>query len=211
MVSGYNTTQPPAVGHMKAAHYALHYIHSRHNYGISFTSALVALMHCYAHFPPSADAEAHSNAIPPTPATSSTLPSYSNACWGYQIGSAVTDGTILPLFNFWSMNGDFVFWYGRPLGWLCNRQEQTSLSSTNAKSKKNVDFRHLCTSMCEAGHSLPDATQRTLLYNDNEACIKWSHNMTSEAPRHIKLREKNKSTAVKHVSGKINPLRSFFY
>ena len=48
----------PALGHMKAALYALHYIHSTHDYGISFTSALVAPVHCYEHFPPLTDAEA---------------------------------------------------------------------------------------------------------------------------------------------------------
>jgi len=213
----------PTVGHMKAALYALHYIHSTHDYGISFTSNSVAPMHCYIHFPPSTDVEAYSNAIPLTPATSSTLSSYSNACWGSQIGSAVAEGTLLPLFKFWSMSGGIIFRNGGPLGWLCKRQDCTSLSScktkiraTNATSKKVLDFRHLCTSMCEAGHSLPDATQPTLLYNDNDACVKWSHNMTSKAARHIKLREnsvrewvKNKSLAVKHVSGKINPLDIF--
>jgi hypothetical protein len=35
----------PAVGHMKAAFFALHYIHSTYNYGISFTSEAVAPMH----------------------------------------------------------------------------------------------------------------------------------------------------------------------
>ena len=153
-------------------------------------------MHCYVHFPSSTDVEACSDAIPPTPATSSTLSSYSDACWGSQIASAVADGTLLPLFKFRSMSGSIIFWYSGPLGWLCECQDCTSLSSceakiraTNATLKKVLDFCHLCTSMCEAGHSLPDATQPTLLYNDNDACVKWSHNMTSKAARHIKLRE----------------------
>ena len=85
---------------MKAALYALHYIHSMHDYGISFTSDAVTPMHCYVHFPPSTDIEAYTDAIPPTPTTSSTLSSYSDACWGLQIGSAVADGTLLPLFKF---------------------------------------------------------------------------------------------------------------
>ena len=63
----------PSVGHMKAALYALHYIHSTHDYGISFTSDSVAPMHCYIHFPPSTDVEAYTDALPPTPTTSSTL------------------------------------------------------------------------------------------------------------------------------------------
>jgi hypothetical protein len=39
----------PAVGHMKAALYVLHYIHSTHNYGISFTLDSVSPMHSYIH------------------------------------------------------------------------------------------------------------------------------------------------------------------
>jgi hypothetical protein len=35
----------PSVGHMKAALYTLHYIHSTYDYGISFTSDSVAPMH----------------------------------------------------------------------------------------------------------------------------------------------------------------------
>lgn len=208
---------------MKTALYALHYIHSTHDYGISFTSDSVDPMHCYVHFPPSTDVEAYSDAIPPTPATSSTLSSYSDACWGSQIGSAVVEGTLLPLFKFRSMSGGIIFRYGGPLGWLCERQDQnlTSLNSceaeiraTNATSKKVVDFRNLCTSMCANGHSLPDSTLPTILYNDNDACVcvKWLHNMTSKATRHIELREnsvrewvQNNSLAVKHISGKINP------
>ncbi len=89
----------PSVGHMKAALYALHYIHSTHDYGISFTSDSVAPMHSYIHFPPSTDIEAYTDALPPTPTTSSTLSSYSDACWGSQIGNAVADGTLLPLFK----------------------------------------------------------------------------------------------------------------
>ena len=209
----------PSVGHMKAALYALHYIHSTHDYGISFTSDSVAPMHCYIHFPPSTDVEAYTDALPPTPTTSSTLSSYSDACWGSQIGNAVADGTLLPLFKFRSMSGGIVFRNGGPVGWLGERQEQTSLSSceaeiraTNATSKKVVDFRNLCQSMVDSGHNLSDVDSPTLLFNDNDACVRWSYNMTSKAARHIELREnsvrewiQSKLLTVKHVSGKINP------
>jgi hypothetical protein len=63
----------PSVGHMKAALYALHYIHSTHDYGISFTSDSVASMHSYIHFPPSTDLEAYTDALPPTLTNSSTV------------------------------------------------------------------------------------------------------------------------------------------
>ena len=157
--------------------------------------------------------------MPPTPTTSSTLSSYSDACWGSQIGNAVADGTLLPLFKFRSMSGGIVFRTGGPVGWLADRQEQTSLSSceaeiraTNATSKKVVDFRNICQSMVDSGHDLSDIASPTLLYNDNDACVKWSYNMTSKAARHIELREnsvrewiQSKLLSVKHVSGKINP------
>ena len=41
----------PSSGHMKAALYALHYIHSTHDYGISFTSdSVVCRFHAILHY-----------------------------------------------------------------------------------------------------------------------------------------------------------------
>ena len=51
---------------MKAALYVLQYIHSTHDYGISFMSNDVAPMHSYIHYPPSSDAEAYADALAPT-------------------------------------------------------------------------------------------------------------------------------------------------
>ena len=51
---------------MKAALYVLQYIHSTHDYGISFMSNDIAPMHSYIHYPPSSDAEAYADALPPT-------------------------------------------------------------------------------------------------------------------------------------------------
>ena len=66
--------------------------------------------------------------------------------------------------------------------------------------------------MVDSGHNLSDVDSPTLLFNDNDACIQWSYNMTSKAARHIELREnsvrewiQSKLLTVKHVSGKINP------
>jgi hypothetical protein len=183
---------------MKAALYVLHYIHSTHDYGISFTSANTAPMHSYVHFPPSTHAKAYNDAIPPTLASSNTLSAYSDACWGSQLGSSVADGTLLPLFKFRSMNGGIIFKNGGPVGWLGDRQDRTSLSSceaeicaTNATSKKVVDFRNLSCSVSDAGYTLTSLNAPTVLYNDNEACVHWSYNMTSKAARHIELSEKS--------------------
>ncbi len=132
---------------MKAALYAIHYVHSTFDFRISFTSNLLAPMHSYIHHPPSTDVEAYTNAVPPTPITLPTISAYSNAYWGSQIGNAIAEGTLLPLFKFQSMNGGIIFCNGGPIGWLREWQERTSLSSceaeiraTSATSKKVVDF-----------------------------------------------------------------------
>ena len=110
----------PSPGHMKAALYALHYIHSTHDYGITFTSSITSPIHSCVHFPTSLDVEAYTDAIPPPRENGAPLTSYSDACWGSQIGSAVRDGTLLPLFKFRSMSGGVVFRQGGPLSWLCS-------------------------------------------------------------------------------------------
>ncbi len=113
---------------MKAALYNLHYIHSTHNYGISFTPNNMAPMHSYIHYHPSSDVEAYTNTTPPKLGSLSTLSAYHDACWGSPIGSAVADGTLLPLFKFHSMNSGIVFKNGGLIGWLGKHQECTSLS-----------------------------------------------------------------------------------
>jgi hypothetical protein len=180
-------------------------------------------MHLYIHHPPLTDIEAYTNALPPTPLMTSTISAYSNACWGSQIGNEVAEGTLLPLLKFQSMNGGIVFCNGGPIGWLSECQKRTSLSSCEAEicaasatSKKVVDFRNLCRSVSNSGLPVPDASSPMVLYNDNNACIQWSHNMTLKAACHIELREnsvckwvQDKTLKVIHVAGKTNPADIF--
>jgi hypothetical protein len=139
------------VGHVKATLYALHYIPSMHDNGISFSSEEIAPMHSFIHFPPSTNVKAYKDAVPPKLLNSSTLSAHSDACWGSQIGSAVANGTLLPLFKLHCMNGGIIFCNGGPVGWIGTCQERTSLSSceaeiraTNNTSKKVVNFCNLC-------------------------------------------------------------------
>ncbi len=180
-------------------------------------------MHSYVHYPPLTNVEAYKDAMPPTLTNSSTLSDYSDACWGLQIGSAVDDGTLLPLFKFRRMNGGIVFTNGDPLGWLGEWQDRTSLSSceaeicaTNFTSKKIIDFCNLRWSISKSGHSLSNIDSPTLLFNNNDACVRWLHNMTSKAAWHIELRENSicewvhdKILDVLHVAGKLNPADIF--
>jgi hypothetical protein len=93
---------------MKAVHNILHYIHSTHDYGISFTSNNIAPMHSYVHFPPPTNAEVYDDAVLPMLGSANTLLVYSNAGWGSQLGSSVANGTHLPLFKLQSMNGGII-------------------------------------------------------------------------------------------------------
>jgi hypothetical protein len=88
----------PSARHMKAALYTLCYIHSMHDYGISFSSEDIAHMHSFIHFPSSTNVKAYKDAVPPKLVNSSTLSAYSDPCWGSQIGSVVAVSTLLPLF-----------------------------------------------------------------------------------------------------------------
>jgi hypothetical protein len=116
------------------------------------------------------------------------------------------------------MNGGIIFKNGGSIGLLGKRQERTSLSSckaeiraTSATSKKVVDLCNLSCSVSNAGYVIPDFDPPTVFYNDNDACVKWSYNMTSKAAHHIELCENsvrewvhNKTLHDKHVSGKVD-------
>ena len=216
-LSSYNSKPTP--GHMKAALYALHYVHSTHDYGISFTSKDTKPMHTYLHFPDKSDAEAYTDAVPPTSESSHKITTYSDACWGSQIGSAVREGTLLPLFKFRSMSGAIIFRSGGPIIWKSVRQDRTSLSSceaeiraTNEGSKLTMALRNVITSLAANGYPIYDAEDTTIVYNDNESCVNWSRNMTSKNTRHMEMRDnsirewvEDKSLSVQHVKGTCNP------
>jgi hypothetical protein len=103
----------PSTGHMKVA-----LCHFTHNYGIHFTSSNTDPIHTFVHFPDSSDVEAYTDTQPPSPSHSSPLTSHSDACLGSQVGSAVCDGTLLPLFKCRSMSGGIIFHQGGPIAWI---------------------------------------------------------------------------------------------
>ena len=77
-------------------------------------------------------------------------------------------------------------------------------------------MRHLAEGVRSSGFDISDALDPSPLYNDNAACIQWSHNMTSKKIRHMELREnsvrewvENRTLNVLHVSGRINPADIF--
>ncbi len=83
-------------------------------------------------------------------------------------------------------------------------------------SKEIIDPHNICWSVNDSGFAITDIDKHTLLYNNNEAYIRWSHNMTSKAAWHIELHKnsvcewvQDRTISVKHVAGKTNPADIF--
>jgi hypothetical protein len=66
-------------------------------------------------FPLMMDTEAYTIAVPPTTAQHHQLSTYSNECWGSQLGNAIRESTQLPLFKFRSMSGAIIMRSGGPI------------------------------------------------------------------------------------------------
>jgi hypothetical protein len=186
----------PSKSHWNAAIYALHYIHLTIDYGIMFTSAKHGPLHTYMSFPASLDTEAYTDAIPPSKNQHHSLTTYSDACRGSQLGNAVQEGIQLPLFKFRSMSGAIVMRSGGPLVWKAKCQGCTSLSSceaeiraTNISACLTVNTRSMIFSLSNLGYPINDTALPTPLYNDNNACVKWCHNMTTKGNCHIENHE----------------------
>ena len=107
---------------------------------------------------------------------------------------------------------------GGPITWKADRQERTALSScdaeiraTNMGSRLTVNTRNMISSLADLGYPIHDCTSSTHLYNDNDACVKWCHNMTTKGNRHIENRENSTrewvadgTISVSHIRGKCN-------
>jgi hypothetical protein len=121
------------------------------------------------------------------------------------------------------MNSGIVFKNSGPIRWLGEHQEGTSLSSceskihaTNATSKKVVDFWNLLHNVSENGHTLSNISSPTILYINNKACVKQSHDMTSKAACNIELQQnsirewvQDTTLNVVHIVRKIYPADIF--
>jgi hypothetical protein len=167
-------------------------------------------------FPPPSDTEAYTDAIPLTSHQHHRLSTYSDACWGSQLGNAIREGIQLPLFKFCSMSGAVVIRSGGPISWKADRQERTSLSScdaeiraTNMGSRITVNTRNMISSLWNLDYPIRDCESPNPLYNDNDACVKWCHNMTTKGNRHIENRENSTrewvadgTISVTHVNGR---------
>ncbi len=158
----------PLTGHMWAALYALHYIHSTHDHGIHFTMSDMDPIHTFVHFPDSSDVEAYTDTKYPSPTHCCPLTSYSDACWDSQIGLAIQYGILLPLFKAQSMSGGII---SVKVDLSLGHQERTSLSlckaeiwATNKVSKLVMGICNLADSVCTSGHNINDTQVASPIY-----------------------------------------------
>ncbi len=78
-------------------------------------------------------------------------------------------------------------------------------------SRLTVNTRHMISSLSDLGYPISDCKISTPLFNDNDACVKWCHNMTTKGNRHIENKENSTrewvadgTISISHVSGKSN-------
>ena len=204
---------------MKAALYVLHYIHSTHDFGITFSSRPQQPIHMYLHQPDASDIEAFTDAVPLKKGREHHLITYIATYWGSQMGNAIPHGVTIPLFKFQNMSDDIFYRMGGHILWKAIHQEQTSLSSCEAKilatnkgGKITVAVRNLSNGFTLVGTPIPDNLEATLVYNDNEAAVNLSNTTTMKNVRHLELCDKatrewaqNGIIKVLHLTGKCNP------
>jgi hypothetical protein len=121
------------------------------------------------------------------------------------------------------MSGGIIFCQGGPITWTAVCQERTSLSSckaeicaTNEVLKLLMGIHHLANNVWKNGYDIIYTAEASPLHNDNESCVKWSHNMTTKQIRHMEMRKnavrewvQDAFLKVLHVSGRINPADIF--
>ena len=190
----------PTQQHLDHAKYVIKYLKGTRTKGIEFSSANTGELQSHVKFP-----------VDP-----SSVLSLSDANWGPQDQSKPKEGESrsLDLFKSRSLSG-FLIWFGGPLHWSSKRQTVTARSSAEAEiyatDECTKSLLHL--SQMVAGLNLTEAIMPppTTIYNDNNACVCWSQNMTTKGLRHIQIREnavresvQSGFITVRHIAGAIN-------
>lgn len=184
--------------HLKAAYYVVRYLKGTKTLGISFDSRHNTSLHAFIKFP-----------------INNTLTPFCDANWGPQDESRPKpNDPPLELFKSRSLSGYLLWLYG-PLHWTSKRQTITARSSaeseiyaTNECTKSLIHIRHILQELHLEQALMPAPTT---IFNDNSACVQWSHNMTTKGLRHIQIRENAVREAVqkrlillKHIAGSAN-------
>jgi hypothetical protein len=122
-------------------------------------------------YPHAYNIEAYSDAISPKHHQHCRLTTYSDACWGSQLGNAVREGIQMPLFKFQIMSGAVIMRSGGPISWKAEQQERTSLSlceaeihATNTGLQLTVNTQNMISSLSSLDYPIHDTKTLTPLY-----------------------------------------------
>ena len=150
------------------------------------------------------------------PLPNDKITSLCDANWGPQDQSRPRDNESrqIDIFKSRSISG-YILYLGGPLHWVSKRQTITARSSAEAEIYATDE----CTKCLLHLHQIIDGLnlKQVLMhnpnpiYNDNSACVNWSHNMTTKGLRHIQIRENSiresiqkDFISVSHIPGKLN-------
>ena len=109
-----------------------------------------------------------------------------------------------------------MIWLGGPIDWMSKRQTYTARSSAQAEigavDECAKSIQHIINILKDLSLFNNYHTGPITIYNDNLACVQWSHNMTTKGLRYIQICENavrelvqaRTSIQVKHVAGKNN-------
>jgi len=189
--------QNPSYGHLEAAHYAAKYLAGTKTLGIYFTSAKRHTMEAFLHFP-----------------LSPKILAMSDANWGPQDASRTVSNTPLPLFVSRSMSAFFIDLFG-PLHWVSKRQAITAVSSAEAEIYATSECVRFLLELVQIFEFLGVRDifmpGMNVIFNDNQACVNWSHSCTSKGLRHIQMKENHVRenivsdfVSIQHIEGKLN-------
>ena len=191
----------PSQGHIDAAKHVLRYVKGTKSMGITFSSKDNDKLQSFVKFP-----------IPASQITALT-----DANWGPQDASIPKPGlppVELDLFKSRSVSG-YVIWLGGPMHWVSKRQTITARSSAESEIyatdecvKQLQQLTHIIEELNVGDIVMPNPTP---VYNDNAACIKWSHSLTTKGLRHLQMRENAvreqilaKNITLEHIAGAVN-------
>ena len=196
ILSQYNHNCSP--GHIDAAKYVIRYLKGSSKLGICFSSKNQPEIESFVQFP-----------IDPK-----ELQALTDANWGPQDQSVPypnAPSETLDLFKTRSIAG-YIIWLGGPIDWSAKRQTFTARSSAHAEigavddcTKSIQHIRNILTDL----NIFQQFTKGPItIYNDNQATVQWSHNMTTKGLRYIQIREnavreqvQAQLIQVKHIGG----------
>ncbi len=119
--------------------------------------------------------------------------------------------------------GKILFCLGGPITWKADCQDCTSLTSCEAEiratkmgSRLTVNTCNLILDLSSKVYPIKDAEYATPVFNENDACVQWCHNLRTKGNQDIEHWEnvtrewiEDGSISVSHVSGKCNPADIF--